>query len=238
MPRRSGFERVAGAVLLTVLWACASTSRPARADEESGEARHRVRFQVESAREVANDWLTAVVGVSAEDVDPAELANRVNRTMAWALEQARAAEGVELQSGGYSTQPVYEDGKLRRWRAGQDLVLESGDERALIALVGTLQSRLQLRSLRFSVSEETRGRVEEELVAEALGAFRARADLVRRNLQAGGYAIDDISVDAGGQGPPVMQARFEARAMEMAPPAVESGSSRVTVSVQGTIVLE
>ena len=201
---------------------------------------HRVRFQVESTRDVANDWIVAVVGVSAEDANPAALADRVNRDMAWALEQARAQSKVEAKSGGYSTHPVYEEGRLRRWSASQQLVLEGSDTAAMTALVGTLQSRLQLVSFDFSVSEARRRKVQEELVSEALAAFRARAALVAKGLDASGYAIDDVSVETGAPGYP-MPMRTEVMAMakaNVAPPAVEAGTSRVVVTVQGSIVLD
>lgn len=209
------------------------------ADEDGQEPGHRVRFRVESSREVANDWIQATVGITAEDADSAALAATVNGTMSWALEQAKDEKQVKAKSGGYQTYPVHEKGKLRRWRASQTLLLEGSDVDAMTALVGTLQSRLQLQSFEFSVSRETRERVQEELVSEVLAAFQKRAELVRKNLGAGGYAIDDVSIDTGHQAP--RQPRMmEARVMSdsMAAPAVEGGSSRVSVSAHGAIVLE
>jgi predicted secreted protein len=219
---------------------CCAAPRAAVADDEPTEPRHRVGFRVESTREVPNDWIQAVVGISAEDVDPAVLAETVNRAMTWGLEQARAEKRVQVKSGGYSTHPVYDDGRLRRWRASQEILLEGGDTDAMTALVGTLQSRLQLQSFQFSVSHATRTRVEAELVVEALAAFQARAEIVRKALGASGWAIDEISVDTGGYAPPMLRQRFEAVAMEAAgtPPAAEAGSSRLAVSVQGSIALE
>ena len=240
--RRGRGERAALALRLMIAAALVSCGAPraAVAEEQPTEPRHRVSFRVESARDVANDWIQAVVGISAEDVDPAALADTVNRAMAWGLEQARAETRVQTKSGGYNTHPVYEDGKLRRWRASQELLLEGGDSDAMTALVGALQSRLQLQSFQFSVSHTTRARVEDELVVEALAAFQARAEVVRKTLGASGYAIDEISVDTGGYEPPIVRGRFEALAMDAAKsaPAVEAGNSRLTVSVQGSIALE
>lgn len=241
MQRPSSFWGALAIVLAAVLWAF--TGPRAAAADEPEEPRNRVRFRVESAREVPNDWIQAVVGISDEDVDSAALADRINRAMAWALEQARAESQVDAKSGGYQTYPVHEKGKLRRWRASQDLQLSGGDSAAMTALLGTLQSRLQLSSIQSVVSHQTRARIEQELIAEALDAFQARAELVRKSLDARGYAIDDISVDSGGGRPPppmFSRARSELGAMSasVAPPAVEGGSSRLTVSVHGTIVLE
>jgi predicted secreted protein len=100
--------------------------------------------------------MQAVVGITDEDMDPVRLADRINTTMAKALATAKRADGVRVKGGGYSTHPVHEKGKLRRWRASQDLILESADVDAVTKLVGTLQNDLQLRSIGFSVSPERR----------------------------------------------------------------------------------
>jgi predicted secreted protein len=198
---------------------------------------NRVSFQVERSRDVANDWIHAVVGITAEDTDSTRLADHVNQTMARALSLAKAATNVRVKSGGYSTHPVHEGGKLRRWRASQDLILESADVDRVTNLVGALQNELQLRSIRFEVSPQKRRAAEDELLVEALAAFRARGDIIRESLGARGYEIVQISVDTGG--PPVRPMMMETRAMSaVAPPALEGGSSRLVVHVRGSIELE
>ena len=170
----------------------------AAAADDDAAAMRRVSFQVESSREVANDQVRAAVGVTDEDADPAALASRVNSAMAWGLETARRAEGVRVESGGYQTYPVHEKGRIRRWRASQEMILESPDVEAVSALLGELQSRLELRSLDFSVSPERRREVEDGLVVEAIGAFKRRAKLVREQLDARSFEIVDLSIDTGG----------------------------------------
>jgi predicted secreted protein len=211
------------------------------ADARAGDApdpMHRVSFQVERSREVTNDWMQAVVGLTDEDVDSSRLADRINATMTKALATAKRAEGVKVKSGGYSTHPVHEKGKLRRWRASQDLILESGDVAAVTKLVGTLQNELQLRSIGFSVSPERRRATEDELVAEVLAAFRARAEIVRQSLGARSYEIVQISINTRGG---VERRSVPMRAMEMdststvRAPALEGGSSRIVLHANGTI---
>jgi predicted secreted protein len=209
----------------------------ARADD-SPDPMHRVSFQVERSREVTNDWMQAVVGLTDEDADSSRLADRINATMTKALATAKRVDGVKVKSGGYSTHPVHEKGKLRRWRASQDLILESGDVEAVSKLVGTLQSELQLRSIGFSVSPERRRGIEDELVAEVLAAFRARAEIVRQSLGARGYEIVQISLNAQGgvERRPVPMMAMEMDSMsKVRAPAVEAGSSRIAVHASGTI---
>ena len=107
-----------------VLLALLAGAGAAAANEEDG--RNRVSFAVAQYRDVENDWVSAVVGVTHEDEDPAQLAERVNRDMSWALGVAKAKSGVRVRSGGYRTVPIQDPkkAKLRRWRASQDLVLE------------------------------------------------------------------------------------------------------------------
>jgi predicted secreted protein len=221
--------------------ALAACLAPTGLGAEPGDYTNRVHFEVERSRDVANDWVQAVVGITDEDLDPAELADRVNRTMAWALETARDKSGVVVKSGGYRTVPVHEKGKLRRWRASQDLILEGAEVRAISDLVGELQSRLQLRSIAFTVSPQRRRATEDELIDEVLDAFKARAERVRENLGASAYQLIEISIDTGGA-PPVRPLRAEmvraVGAAEVAPPALEGGSSRLVVRAHASIELE
>jgi predicted secreted protein len=225
-----------GAIALTALFVAAGTAR----GSDVPDPMNRVSFQVESSRDVANDWIQAVVGITDEDVDSARLADRINATMTRAMAVAKAAPAVRVKSGGYATHPIHQDGKLRRWRASQDLVLESADVDAVTVLVGKLQSELQLRSIGFSISPERRSATEDELIAEALTAFKARAEIVRENLGASHYEIVELSINTQGASPP-RPAFAEARAMgasKVAPPALEGGTSRLSVHVSGTIELE
>lgn len=226
-----GKTTVLGLALLALLVACAQA-------DDSPDPMHRVSFQVERSREVTNDWMQAVVGITDEDADSSRLADRINATMTKALATAKRADGVKVKSGGYSTHPVHEKGKLRRWRASQDLILESSDVEAVTKLVGTLQNELQLRSIGFSVSPERRRGIEDELVAEVLAAFRARAEIVRRSLGARSYEIVQISINTQGGAPPrpvrMMAMEMESRSQVRAP-ALEGGSSRIVVHANGTI---
>jgi len=224
---------LAGATLLAL-------AAPACADPPPNPM-NRVSFQVEAQREVPNDWITATIGITDEDTDAARLANRVNTRMAKALATARKQSKVQVESGGYATYPIHEDGKLRRWRASQDLVLESADIDAITQLVGELQADLQLRNIGFSVSPAARRQVEDALIAEALAAFEARAEIVRKNLDARSYELVDLSINtSGGQPPQPMYRDMEARmaTAAAAPPALEGGKSQITVYANGPIELD
>jgi predicted secreted protein len=232
-------KRAAHRHRVAALLALALFASPLAAHEDPAQAKNRVSFQVERSRDVANDWVVATVGVTEEDSDAARLAGRVNEAMRWALDVAKRVEEVEARSGGYQTHPVHDSGKIVRWRASQDLLLESGDVDALSALLGELQSRLLLRGVSFGVSPETRRETEKALVTEALGAFQQRAKQVQGDLGARDHAIVSVSIHTprGGGRPMAMEMRSVAKA-GVAPPAFESGESTLSVNVDATIELE
>jgi len=202
--------------------------------------KNRVSFSVDRTREVANDWATALVGTSDEDTDAARLADRVNKAIDGALAVAKQAKGVEVKSGGYQTNPITDEkGKITRWSASQDLILESGDVDALSALIGKLQAKqLLLRSITFSVSPETRRKTEDAMIGDALTAFQERAKKITAGLGARDYEIVSLSLNSGGGSPVPMYARAEMAMDKFSPPRFESGQSTLTTRVDATIEID
>ncbi len=227
--------------LLAVVWtlACAGPF-PARADvAPSTSALDRVRFEVERTRKIAHDRITAIVGVTAEDSESSRLANRINETMAWALGKARSVEAVEAKTDSYQTHPVHEDGRIRRWRGSQDLILTSSDVPALTALVGELQSRLLVRQVAFGVSPEQRRRVQDELIGESLSAYEQRARRIQQALSARGYRLVEMTIETPDSRAPIARfSRAQALSAEVTPPAFEGGETELGVRVHATIELE
>jgi predicted secreted protein len=195
-----------------------------------------VSLSAQAEREVPNDLLLAVLAAEAEGADPARLARDVNQRMKAALELARAERAVRARSGAYQTWPVSEKGRIVRWRVRQELRLESGDFAAATDLIGRLQSSLALASLALTVSSEARRQAENALTAEAIAAFEARARLVRDAMQAKSYRVKELQV-GGGDLPRPMMAQVRALAAEAAP-AIEAGTSRILITVSGTVQLQ
>ncbi len=210
----------------------------AKAHDEDG--RNRVVFQVEAVREVQNDWATARLTVSSEGKDASVVAADVNRIMASAVARSKDSEVIEVTTGSYVTHPVHDDGRIVRWRAFQELRLETGDVDELAELVGELQGRgVALSGIDFSVAKETRRALEDELIEEALGAFQARAARVAGAMGRKSWSLIALSVGQDGQ-PPPFPVRREARMMALGsqPVTLEGGTSEIRVVVDGTIELE
>lgn len=199
-----------------------------------------IHFQVERSRPVENDRMQATLSITAEDANAARLADQINRTMDWAINTAKTRNNVERRSGGYQTYPIYEKDRVQGWRATQELLLEGPDFAQMGELIGKLQERLQVTAISFSVSRERRATVEDELIVKVLEAFKQRADLVRRQLAAKDYRIVDVSINPDGITPaprPMMRATSMETA-SVAAPAVQAGTSTISVNVSGTIELQ
>jgi predicted secreted protein len=196
-----------------------------------------VSLSAQAERDVPNDLLIAVLAAEAEGPDPTHLAGAVNKTMQNALELARGVRAVRAQSAGYQTWPVTDKARISRWRVRQELRLESSDIAAASVLIGKLQAILVVSQLSLSVSDEARRRAENALIGEAIAAFEERARVVRDAMKAKGYRVRDLQVGGGTQ-PRPMVAQLRALSAESAAPALEPGTSRILITVSGTLQLQ
>jgi predicted secreted protein len=201
-----------------------------------------VNLQASADREIANDQMQAVLYFEQTGADAAQVANAVNRAIADAVRIAKDTPAVKVRTGNNQTMPVYTRGnQLTGWRGRADIRLETRDFPAGAALVAKLQATLQLGGINFSVAPDTRKKAEDELIAEAIAAFKSRAELVRGVMGGKGYKIAHLNLNTGYSGAPrpVMFALAAKSAdSSVAPPPVEGGTSTVNVQVSGAIEVE
>lgn len=223
------------ALLLTLAPAIAFAQGAAGADRWN-----QVDLAAQASREVQNDVVHATLFVEANDANPANVAAQLNRALGEALKITAEAPAARARTGANTTYPVYDrNQKLVGWRGRAELRLESKDFGAAAQLIGRLQPSLQLAHLTFAVSPELRRRTEDELIVEAVAAFRARAEVAARALGGRSYRIRRVALDAQGAFPPPRPyGRIAPAAAEAAPPPLEGGTTVVTVGASGTIEVE
>ena len=198
-----------------------------------------VTLSAQAEREVPNDLLVAVLAAEQEGTDPAQLAAAVNRTMQRALATAQGVRAVRARSGNYQSYPIHDKGRIVRWRVRQELRLESADFAAMSELIGKLQASLVMAGMQLSVSPEARRTAENALISEALAAFDERARVVREAMKAKGHRVRDLQISGADQPRPMMGVQARAMSAEsVAPPAIEAGATRITMTVSGTIQLQ
>jgi len=221
---------LAGILLVT----CFAVS--AAGDNNNDVLFNQVHLEASAERNVENDRLDVTLEAEAQGKAPGRIAAEVNETMDWALKQVRPISEIEAQTGTYRTYPVYRDQVVVAWRARQQLLLKSREIRELSELVGMLQEKLQVKQMQFSVSPEARREAENTLIGEAMQAFRQRIMTVREHMDGSDYRVVNLHINTGRPSPVVYQERAMAMsARDAAAPAVESGTSRVTVTVNGSV---
>jgi predicted secreted protein len=226
-------------LMLAFFAAAASTASAAAHD--AAPTYDRVNFRVSAARDVDNDTLVAVMYHERSGQQPASMADDVNRTIAWAVDLAGKTSGIKVQTLQYRQQPIYRNQTISSWKVRQSIRLESQDVTALSELVGKLQSRLSVSSLRYTISAEVRREVEDALITQALDRFKRRGKLITRELGRPDYRIVNIDIATAGGPPAPLQMRTVsamAESSSVTAPTLEPGVQSVTVSVSGTIELE
>lgn len=198
-----------------------------------------VDLSAEASRPAANDMIRASIYSEANGSNPAELARRVNQDIGEALKIIRARSSVTVKTGQQSTFPVYGQGrKIENWRMRSELVLESRDQGTMSELIGQLQQmKLALGELSQMPAPETRRKVEDDTMRDAIQAFQARAAVIGQQLGKT-WRIKHLSVQQGGGVPmPMFKAARGVMMAEAAPAPMEAGESQLTTTISGQIEL-
>lgn len=196
---------------------------------------NRVYLEAQAERDVQNDEIVILLVSRQQGKSPQEIASRVNTDMEWALKEAKHFPDVQAATQGYATSPLYEKGVIQGWEARQELRLRSTAAAKATELVGVLQKHLQVAAMQFQPTRVLRDNVAEELVEEALTAFRRRAELVGKHMDGKEYRIVELHVSTQGPGGPVYGERARMMAKDASAPAVEAGTSTVQVTVSGSV---
>jgi predicted secreted protein len=196
-------------------------------------------------REVNLDVMQAVLSVEADDNNLARLADTMRQKLEWGVRLARESPYIEVEVREYRTYPIYDrydPYRFSHWWATQEVLLKSKDFAALNRVLGNLQGKLLVRSVTFTLSPEAQREAENGLLDEALRAFKDRAQLVQKGLNAANYRILTLEIHLPPLGSPQPgspplgspQAGFP----RGQPPRAYAGTELASVSLIGSIELK
>ena len=203
-------------------------------------SRH-VALRAEVSQEVARDLMIVTLYTEEQNPDPAKLAAAVSTTLNKAIDQARQVKDVTLRQGSRNSYPIYDNKgqKITGWRERAELRLESADFAALSKLTGELLTDLKMGGMDFAISTATRHNSEDALLKDAVNAFNTRAQLATEALGGKGYKIVNLNLNTNGYPQPYMRAPMTMKAASMdaesVTPEVEAGTSKVTMTADGSI---
>ncbi len=224
---------------LAMLIACLTPVSTATATE-TDPTFNRVTLNESAQRAVENDRLVVILFAQAEGKQAAPPADEVNRLMDWALAVANSHAGIEVQTEGYSSNPIYKDGRIRGWRVRQSLRLEGGDSRLIGDLAGQLQQKLSIQSIAYQLSEAQQRTHRATLTEAALQRFQSRAAAIADALGRDSYRIVRLNINDNHRQPAPMMRAMTAGASADASPAparIQTGTQLMSVNVSGEIEL-
>ncbi|WJM98373.1 SIMPL domain-containing protein [Pseudomonas defluvii] len=206
---------------------------------------NQVSLRADVSKEVARDLMSVTLYSEAQNSDPGKLAAEITRTMNKALEQARSVKDIKISQGSRNSYPIYDTKgqRITGWRERAELRLESTDFPALSKLTGELLQDLKMAGMDFAIAPATRKASEDELLKDAVNAFKSRAQLATEALGGKGYKVLNLNLNSSGYPQPyargpvmMMKASMDAEAAPS--PQVEAGTSQVSMNADGTIEVQ
>jgi predicted secreted protein len=234
----SSLSRLTAAIALS---AATLAALPSHADE----ARYnQVALRAEVSQDVAHDLMNVTLYTEAQNNDPAKLAAETTETLNIAVERARQTKGVTVKLGSRNSYPIYDNNgqQITGWRERGEIRLESADFAVLSKLTAELLKDLKMGNMDFAIANPTRKKAEDELLKDAVAAFKARADIATAAVGGKSYKLVSLSLSSAGF-QPIRPMRMDAMAsMSMsksaAPQEIEAGTSEVTVAADGVIEVQ
>jgi predicted secreted protein len=200
-----------------------------------------IELAAEASRSAPNDLGRAVLYAEGSDENLPALSRKLNQQIAAALAVAKTYANVKTHTGSTQTWPTYarNSTKIESWRMRSEIVLESRETAPLSELVGKLQATgLALGNIGFQPAPETKKKVEDDTIVDAIAAFRARADVAAGALGRK-YRIKQIAINTSSMPPrPYYPMAKAAMSADAAPAPTEAGESQVGITVTGQIELQ
>lgn len=202
-----------------------------------------LNFSANASRKVDNDQINATLTKTVQNKSSAEVANQISLTLNQALQIAKKYPQVKVSTGNQNTYPQYDKNqKINGWTGSASLTLKSTDTVQASKLIAELQNSMTLDGLSFSVSDDTRNKIEKELMVEASKNFQSQANALLPVWQARDYQLVSLDFNQGGGGyhpMPVMYAtaRAEGAMAKVAEQDFQAGESTITVTANGVVQL-
>ncbi|PKY11142.1 hypothetical protein B1757_06045 [Acidithiobacillus marinus] len=190
-----------------------------------------IQLEVQQAYHVKNSVMLAQMQASASGANAADLAQQVNAKMHWALQQLNAEQGLQGQTQNYNSQRDYVNGKPSGWTVKQILQIRGAQSSQLDHVLGKLQSRLELISLRAEPSESARQAAEAQAAKQAITRFRERASNYCRDFGYSQNILDVVRISTPRVSPSPVPMMMAVRA----PVASAPGESALAVEVSGSV---
>jgi len=198
--------------------------------------------------EVEQDLLVARLQFKAEDDNPKDVQDEINKKMRDVVDAAKKVSSVKVSTQQYYVHE-YDRNQGKRnlpvrkvWRGQQGVVVKGKKADELLELVGEIQEMgLIMNGLSYQVSPELLEETREAILDDALIKLMAKANRTAKALGKSNAELKQINIDMGNYRPqPYKLARGLASVADtesFAAPVATPGETNITVSVSAQALL-
>lgn len=227
----------------------AQNPAPTSAAAESAANRSpELTLQATASSEVKQDTVRISLSAETEAADQPTAGKKLTEMLDDVAKRARDTKGVDVRTGSFNVWPnstSSSKGKTSTtWRGQGEIILESKDFAAAGALASKLSDKTAISNISFSLSREVREAEERKLLKEAAQAFKDRALAAANAFGFSGYRLSKLELGGAGGVTPMprmmgaMAKDASGAAGYSADVPLEAGDVTVSISVNGTIVLQ
>lgn len=200
-----------------------------------------INFSASASKKVDNDQVNANMSKTVQNKNSGEVVTQINETLNRAVAIAKKYPQIKVSTGNQNTYPQYDKNqKIIGWTGTANLNLKSTDTVAMSKLVAELQS-FMIDGLDFSVSDELRKKVEQELMVEASKNFQNQAKALLPAWNARDYQLVSLDFNQGYNIMPMTPGYTMATAakaqMDVTEQNYQAGESTITVTANGIVQL-
>ena len=201
-----------------------------------------VSLSAEATSEVPNDEVVVRFRVEERGKKLDALRQRVNQVSANIQKSLAKEKGVKLKTSSRRVDPIWKHGEYGSKRDGW-VVVQTGiiTSQKLDAVPHWLdvieRAGAKLQSLSFRISDALRHEIQERLRLQAIQQFRSKAMTIAKALDAKSFRIRHLNTGSSYSPSPMYRSEMmmaKSMAADVAP-ALSSGDSRISVSVNGDI---
>jgi len=198
--------------------------------------------------EVVKDVVAVTLSTSREGSDAnavqAQLKQALDAALAEAKKVAKPGQ-IDVQTGNLSIYPRYANTTssarpaISGWQGSVELIVEGRDIVAIGQLTGRITT-MTIAGVAQRLSREASQRVDADLAAEAVAAFRAKAQSYARMFGYDSYVVREVTMMTGDpQQGPMPRMRMQAAATGGSEAlSIEPGRALVTATVSGTVQMK
>ncbi|MDO5666557.1 MAG: SIMPL domain-containing protein [Alcaligenaceae bacterium] len=212
-----------------------------------------VRVGAEAYREVREDRANVTLSKELDGEDQRQLMRDINLAMRNVVELGKDNPELELETGNYSLrkniQYKKDTTKIEKitYTAIGQVIVRSKNFDELLAFVEAAHEDMLVGNIHFDLSTDLRRSVEEEILEEAIEAFRVKAETIATGLGYERFEVRNIEVSDSESSSPIRPLRSMTMSLDTASvkaptpsaaPPLEGGKQMVRVSVSGQIILK